>query len=157
MTAGDTTSGQTKAVDVVEAARRLGITPDAVRAKLRRRSLEGFRDNQGRWHVVLPDTIGGSRNTTSPVAAPAGDTTGHDAAVARQDSGSSEPDREAIIAELRARVASLEADKERLMTMLETVVRRPPPGPPPLLQSVRKIVSALADRIAGDTSGPTGP
>lgn len=156
MTAGDTTPDQTKAVDVLEAARRLGTTPDAVRAKLRRRSLEGYRDNQGRWHVILPDTPTDGRDTTRTVDGQSIDTMVTDATVSRQDMGVTDSDREALVTELRARVASLEADKQRLMAMLETVVRRPPPGPPPLLQSVRKIVGALADRIAGDRSGPTG-
>jgi chromosome segregation ATPase len=46
----------TEAIDVLEAARRLGVTPDAVRARLRRGTLEGYRDNSGNWRVVLNDT-----------------------------------------------------------------------------------------------------
>jgi hypothetical protein len=43
-------------IDVLEAARRLGVTPDAVRAKLRRGTLEGYRDNSGNWRIVSNDT-----------------------------------------------------------------------------------------------------
>jgi hypothetical protein len=46
----------TEAIDVLEAARRMGVTPDAVRARLRRGTLEGYRDNSGNWRVVLNDT-----------------------------------------------------------------------------------------------------
>ena len=38
---------------LAEAARRLGATTEAVRARLKRKSLEGFRDNKGRWRVRL--------------------------------------------------------------------------------------------------------
>ena len=44
-------------VSVIEAAYLLGVTPDALRSRLRRRTLEGYRDNLGRWRVVLPDTM----------------------------------------------------------------------------------------------------
>lgn len=53
------------AADVLEAARRLGITPDSVRARLRRRTLEGFRDNAGRWWVYLP---GGTSQSSTDIA-----------------------------------------------------------------------------------------
>jgi hypothetical protein len=43
-------------IDVLEAARRLGVTPDAVRARLRRGTLEGYRDNSGNWRIVSNDT-----------------------------------------------------------------------------------------------------
>jgi FtsZ-binding cell division protein ZapB len=48
----------TQTIDVLEAACRLGIIPDAVRARLRRGSLEGYRDNTGSWRIVSNDTIG---------------------------------------------------------------------------------------------------
>ena len=40
-----------------EAARRLDTTTEALRARLRRKSVEGFRDNRGRWRVLLPDDL----------------------------------------------------------------------------------------------------
>jgi hypothetical protein len=43
----------TQTIDVLEAARRLGITPDAVRARLRRGSIEGYRDNTGNWRTNM--------------------------------------------------------------------------------------------------------
>jgi chromosome segregation ATPase len=43
-------------IDVLEAARRLGVMPDAVRARLRRGIIEGYRDNSGNWRVVSNDT-----------------------------------------------------------------------------------------------------
>jgi hypothetical protein len=43
-------------IDVLEAARRLGVTPDAVRARLRRGTLEDYRDNSGNWRIVSTDT-----------------------------------------------------------------------------------------------------
>jgi hypothetical protein len=49
-------------IDVLEAARRLGVTPDAVRAKLRRGTLEGYRDNSGNWRIVSNDTTADTRH-----------------------------------------------------------------------------------------------
>jgi chromosome segregation ATPase len=43
-------------IDVLEAARRLGVTPDAVRARLRRGTIEGYWDNSGNWRIVSNDT-----------------------------------------------------------------------------------------------------
>src|SRR3954453_22803572 len=40
-------------ISVQEAARRLGKSVDAMRSALRRKSLEGYRDNQGDWRVLL--------------------------------------------------------------------------------------------------------
>jgi chromosome segregation ATPase len=58
----------TEAIDVLEAARRLGLTPDAVRARLRRGTLEGYRDNSGNWRIVLNDT---TTDTTADKPEPA--------------------------------------------------------------------------------------
>jgi hypothetical protein len=65
----------TQTIDVLEAARRLGITPDAVRARLRRGSLEGYRDNTGNWRIVSNDTTG---DTPSEPPRHDTDTTRHD-------------------------------------------------------------------------------
>ena len=62
-------------IDVLEAARRLGVTPDAVRAKLRRGTLEGYRDNSGNWRIVSNDTT--ADTTPEPVRHDT-DTTRHD-------------------------------------------------------------------------------
>jgi DNA repair exonuclease SbcCD ATPase subunit len=43
-------------IDVLEAARRLGVAPDAVRARLRRGTIEGYRGNSGNWRIVSNDT-----------------------------------------------------------------------------------------------------
>ena len=49
--------GDRTPVDVAEAARRLGITPDAVRARIRRGSLEGQKEG-GTWRVMVPRDTG---------------------------------------------------------------------------------------------------
>jgi hypothetical protein len=70
----------TQTTDVLEAARRLGITPDAVRARLRRGSLEGYRDNTGNWRIVSNDTTG---DTTLEALRHDTDTTRHDTTACR--------------------------------------------------------------------------
>lgn len=57
---------------VVEAARALGVTPDTVRAKLRRGTIGGFRDDAGRWRVLTP-VPGGRREGRELTMAGAGE------------------------------------------------------------------------------------
>ena len=44
-----------KAVDLDTAADKIGISPDAVRKRIERGTLEGYKDS-GRWKVYLPDS-----------------------------------------------------------------------------------------------------
>jgi hypothetical protein len=39
-----------------KAARLLGLTPEAVRQRIKRGEIEGFRDNRGRWQVRLGES-----------------------------------------------------------------------------------------------------
>ena len=57
---------------VVQAAEILNLTPDAIRARLRRGTLSGGQDNNGSWYVLLDDTTPDSRDsrsTSAPTAA----------------------------------------------------------------------------------------
>ncbi len=38
-----------------EASALLGITPEAVRKRLKRGTLEGYKDKSGKWQVYIPD------------------------------------------------------------------------------------------------------
>jgi uncharacterized protein (DUF3084 family) len=87
-------------IDVLEAARRLGITPDAVRARLRRGTLEGYRDNTGNWRIVSNDTTA----DTTP------ETPRHDTDTTRHDGVSPELARLMI-----ALMERIEADQARLI------------------------------------------
>jgi hypothetical protein len=44
-------------VGVVEAATALGLTPDGVRARIRRGTLAARKGNDGQWRVALPSTV----------------------------------------------------------------------------------------------------
>jgi hypothetical protein len=91
-------------IDVLEAARRLGVTPDAVRARLRRGTLEGYRDNSGNWRIVSNDTtVGATHNTTPEPVRHDTDTTRHDVV---------SPDLARL---LRALVERIETDQARLL------------------------------------------
>jgi DNA repair exonuclease SbcCD ATPase subunit len=91
-------------IDVLEAARRLGVTPDAVRAKLRRGTLEGYRDNSGNWRIVSNDTTADTTRDTTPEPAR------HDTDTTRHDVVS--PDLARLLKALMERV---EADQARLI------------------------------------------
>lgn len=95
------------AVDVATVARRLGITPDAVRGRLHRGTLEGERRPGGQWVVFLdpePATDTGDRPATGSQQ----DATGH-----RQAADS------AVVGELRARVDDQMATIADLRSQLE--------------------------------------
>jgi hypothetical protein len=64
---GDRTDGtrQDATVGVVEAARILGVSTDAVRARLRRGTLEGEKI-EGEWHVRLPHRQDADRTSAEP-------------------------------------------------------------------------------------------
>jgi hypothetical protein len=91
-------------IDVLEAARRLGVTPDAVRAKLRRGTLEGYRDNSGNWRIVSSDTTADTTRDTTP------EPVRHDTDTTRHDVVS--PDLARL---LKALVERIEADHVRLI------------------------------------------
>ncbi len=109
-----------RGVSVLEAARLLGTTPDSVRARLRRRSLEGYRDNAGRWRVVLPDRTGDGSNRLPTEQRRGGD------AVATVGDSQAE-----LIAELRVRIedlrAALEVERERVDRLMAALAERPRP------------------------------
>lgn len=56
-----------------EAARRLGVTTDALRMRFRRGKIEGFRRN-GRIFVFLPDGVTGQGEQSEHTASPKGPT-----------------------------------------------------------------------------------
>ncbi len=83
-----TGSRDSRSLSVAEAARRLGITPDAVRGRLHRGALYGEKVGT-EWRVFLPAAeapAAGRQATQQPPAAAQQDTTvdQQDAAVARQ-------------------------------------------------------------------------
>lgn len=62
-------------ISVMEAARRLNVTPDAVRARIRRGTLNA-RKAGGTWHVIMPaDTDDTTQQDTEQDTTPATDPT----------------------------------------------------------------------------------
>lgn len=106
------------AVDVATAARRLGITPDAVRSRLHRGTLPGERfGNQ--WRVFL-----------DPEPPPAddgdGQATGSRQDADRQDDGPLIAELRAQVADLREQLARRDAELERKDVLLLEVMRKIP-------------------------------
>jgi hypothetical protein len=91
-----------------EAAAQLGISREAVRSRVRRGQLPGEQTARG-WVVWLP---GPDQGLTSPeTSTPPVQTT--------PDRPADQPDATGELAQLRARVLALEADKGWLQTQLE--------------------------------------
>ena len=102
--------GDTKHLTVIEAARRLNITPDSVRARLRRKTLDGYRDNLGRWLVVLGDTMSRANQHDDR----------HDAdTMSEKPAGAPETIQTNAVADiLKAHQAAMEAAEERRLSDL---------------------------------------
>jgi hypothetical protein len=131
---------QDKTVSVAEAARRLGKSPDAIRSALRRKTLEGYRDNQGDWRIPA-DSLPTATIDHETVSGPAVDALRQEldrlheelrqardvAETARRLSD----DRQATVADLRERLGRVEgavAAKDELIGELKAMLaeaRRP--------------------------------
>lgn len=114
-------------VTVAEAARALDISSEAVRMRLRRKSLDGFRDDGGHWRVQLPAT----QRVTEPVS-PDG---APDAAAPTP--GGRHADE----------VADLRAERDRLLGMLEATLAERRDQPPSVLTSLRRLVATVTDWV----------
>ena len=53
-----TVDTHTEPVGIAEAAKRLGISVEAVRQRIRRKKLEAYKDPTGVWQIVLPSPNG---------------------------------------------------------------------------------------------------
>lgn len=102
-------------VDVAEAARRLGVTPDAIRSRLHRGTLEGEKVD-GQWRVRLPAGQSVQRERFEP--------TGTQQDTDRQATGQ-DPDRQdAGDSTDRARQDAPTVDIAPLVEMIERLSRR---------------------------------
>lgn len=117
----------TRTVTVAEAARALDISSEAVRMRLRRKSLDGFRDDGGHWRVRLPTT----QNVTEPIAV---DDSSDAAATAPGGRHADE-------------VADLRAERDRLLGMLEASLAERRDQPPSMLASLRRLVATVTDWV----------
>jgi hypothetical protein len=143
---------------LAEAAHRLGITTEALRARVKRKSLEGYRDNRGRWRVRLPD---GQTNERSVPP----DASGHLSGRAPPSS-----EHEGTLVRLRERVAWLEGklegvegrlsdreqelsevktERDRLLAMLEEAQAA-------LTRREQGVFGRLRNRLLGSRKGSNG-
>ncbi len=107
-------------VTVAEAARSLGISSEAVRMRLRRKSIGGYRDSEGRWHVEI----------------------------ATRTQQSTERDRTVGATETPAgEVAELKTERDRLLGLLEAALAERRDQPPTVLTSLRRLVATVTDRL----------
>lgn len=110
--ATDTTPDR-RGVDVATAAAHLGITPDAVRGRLRRKSLAGELGANGQWTVYL-DPAPGDRPPTGERQ----DTTGY-----RQAAESHET---ALVEALQAQVSDLQRRLDRYEVNMQMLIAKLP-------------------------------
>lgn len=113
-----------RAVSIVVAARRLNLTSDAVRLRLKRRTLEGYRDNRGRWMVYLdsarPDHQAADRSDATTEQSPDQASLIKDLLARLETLEKERPAGQAeLIAELRARLADRSREAEQLRLDLE--------------------------------------
>lgn len=126
-----TTNDQTtvRMVSVAEAARALGISSEAVRMRLRRKSLDGHRNDAGRWQVELVAT------TPSTELRSVGDATNGAA-----DTPDGSPQTKIVDG-----VADLRAERDRLLGMIEATLAERRDQPPSVLTSLRRLMATMTD------------
>jgi hypothetical protein len=71
--AGQTTEATGQALPLVDAAARLGLTPEALRKRLQRGSIDGYK-RDGQWFAWLPAAIAGRQDMPSATIQPQQDT-----------------------------------------------------------------------------------
>lgn len=111
-------------VPIAEAARRLGLSTEAIRKRIKRGSLDAQKDEHGQWWVLLPpDTAGRDQDATSQRPDAGGDTVG----------------QVDVLAVLQERIRQLEDERDYLRRVLadqtiavQTMALRalPPPREP---------------------------
>ena len=147
----DRQGGDRTVLSVPQAAERLGITPDAVRARLHRGTLAGEKEG-GSWHVFFSTAL--SSTGTQQDA----DRHGGDVAIARLEAENAYL-RQVLDAEIEARrradhlVAAL---MERLPALAETVEARKTPqdaNPAPQRDDV-PAMDLDTPRVEREASGP---
>lgn len=115
---------------VAEAAERLGITSDALRAKIRRGTVEAQRDNRGRWRVRLSDAAATVDERPSRPSTPTPDAVSDDPrlalALAERDLYRARADAalKDLLADHTRLIEALEAHVEDLRTQLATAEER---------------------------------
>jgi chromosome segregation ATPase len=114
-------TSDSRGVDVQDAARILGLSTDAVRAKLRRGTLEGYRDNRGNWRVILPDRMRPDTDSQPTVEPQDADRTRQDVEDALRDHlADIQNQLERTQQELAAERQQARQDRERSQAALET-------------------------------------
>jgi hypothetical protein len=145
---------------LAEAAHRLGVTTEAMRARVKRKSLEGYRDNRGRWRVRLPNDRTNDRSVSQGVS-------GH---LSGRAPPSSESEHDGTLVRLRERVAWLEGklegvegrlsdreqelsevktERDRLLAMLEEAQAA-------FIRQQQGMFSQLRNRLLGSRKGSNG-
>jgi hypothetical protein len=120
-------------VPIAVAAERLGVSPEAVRKRIGRKSLAGVK-RDGQWYVALVAT------DTRPDTHPDGGRTDPD-----DHPDASGRDQVALIAELRGRIAEGSAALQRETERLATALVRSQQGEAEL----RRLLSAEQQTVAG--------
>lgn len=138
-----------RAVTIVVAARRLNLTSDAVRLRLKRRTLEGYRDNRGRWMVYLDsarsdDQASGQSETTSDQSFD--QTSLIKGLLERIETlwKDRPTDQTELIAELRARLA----DRDREADQLRRDLERERAGAADRSEQQKALSAQIADLVA---------
>jgi len=112
-------------IPLPNAAKLLGLTPEAVRQRVKRGEIEGFRDNRGRWQVVLGESD--QRGLAGGLA------TVDQAAALRAELATWQERADGLgkrLADRDRELAEVKAERDRLLAIVERFAaeRRPWPG-----------------------------
>ncbi len=148
-------------VPITEAARLLDLSPDSIRRRIRKGKLPASRDNRSQWWVEVPDNLphapapdrqGGA--TLAPPYAPmhvpmqTSDAALIDA-LRTQVAGMTaqldraETERRTDRAEWQVERIAAQAERARLLAIVETLAIRPEPDPVPVADTGRSFAERL--------------
>lgn len=148
-------------VPITEAARLLDLSPDSIRRRIRKGKLPASRDNRSQWWVEVPDNLPhapapdrqGSATLAPPYApmhvpvqtldADLVDALRTQVADLTAQLDRVETERHTDRAEWQVERTAAQAERARLLAIIETLAARPEPDPVPVADTGRSFAERL--------------
>lgn len=153
-------------VSITEAARLLDLSPDSIRRRIRKGDLPASRDNRSQWWVEVPDDLPhapapdrqGSAILAPPYAlmhapmqtsdAPLIDALRTQVAGLTTQLDQAETERRTNRAEWQVERIAAQAERARLLTIIETLTTHPKPVPTQVVDTGRSFAKKLLQLLS---------
>jgi len=153
-------------VPITEAARLLDLSPDSIRRRIRKGELPASRDNRSQWWVEVPDNLPHAptlnRQDGARVAPPYApmhvpiqtadaaliDALRTQVASLTAQLGQAETERRTNRAEWQIERTAAQAERARLLAIIETLATRPEPVPTQVVDAGRSFAKRLRQLLS---------